>query len=31
MELPGKLEKVLIDNGITLHVVNRMAKYISSH
>jgi len=28
MELPAKIEKVLIDNGIALHNVGRNAKYI---
>jgi hypothetical protein len=26
-EIPAKIEKVLIDQGITLHRSNRMAKY----
>jgi hypothetical protein len=28
MEIPGKIEKVLIDHGIEIHPSNRMAKYI---
>jgi hypothetical protein len=28
LELPTKIEKVLIDNGIELHLGGRMAKYI---
>jgi len=29
-ELPAKIEKVLIDNEITLHLVGKSAKYIAS-
>jgi hypothetical protein len=29
-EIPGKIEKVLIDHGIVVHPSGRMAKYLSS-
>lgn len=29
MELPGKIEQALIDNGITLHLVGKNAKYVA--
>jgi hypothetical protein len=28
MELPAKIEKVLIDNGITLHLIGKNEKYL---
>lgn len=30
MELPAKIEEVLIQNGITLHLVGKNAKYLES-